>query len=319
MPANPNYSEILTTTIESRSRVLADNVTKNNALLNRLNQRGNVRTVSGGVTILQELEYAENATFTRYSGFDALSIAQSDVFSSAEYAWKQAAVAVVISGLEGDVQNAGPEAFINLLTSRLGNAERTMMNNLSLDAYSDGTADSGKQMGGLQLLVADSPASGTVGGIDRASNAFWQNYADATATTSSNIQSLMNTAFLATARGADQVDLIVADNNSYTDYWESLQAIQRITQANEGQAGFATLRYMGADVIYDGGIGGGAPTNQMYFLNTDFIFDRPHVSRNMVPLNPERFATDQDAMVRLIGWAGNMTMSNASLQGVLTG
>ena len=55
----------------------------------------------------------------------------------------------------------------------------------------------------------------------------------------------------------------------------------------------------------------------MYFLNCKYIFLRPHSSRNMVPLGEDRFATNQDAMVKLIGWMGNLCMSNASLQGVL--
>jgi hypothetical protein len=74
---------------------------------------------------------------------------------------------------------------------------------------------------------------------------------------------------------------------------------------------------MGADVVFDGGYGGSAPSNHMYFLNTDYIFWRPHRDRNMVPLNPDRFAVNQDAMVKLIAFAGNMTTSNCFLQGVL--
>jgi hypothetical protein len=52
--------------------------------------------------------------------------------------------------------------------------------------------------------------------------------------------------------------------------------------------------------------------------NTKYIFWRPHARRNMVPLDPDRFSVNQDAMVRLIGWAGNMTLSNGFLQGILT-
>src|SRR4051812_47561069 len=104
--ASPNISEILTTTLEHRSKKLADNVTKNNALLYRLQKKGKVKPVSGGATIRQELEYAENGTFQRYSGYEVLNIAPSDVFTSAEFQWKQAAVAVTISGLE-QLQNSG--------------------------------------------------------------------------------------------------------------------------------------------------------------------------------------------------------------------
>jgi hypothetical protein len=59
---NTDFSEIVTTTLRNRSGKLADNVTENNALLMRLRKRGKVKTVSGGRTIVQELEYAENAT-----------------------------------------------------------------------------------------------------------------------------------------------------------------------------------------------------------------------------------------------------------------
>jgi len=58
--AFPNVTDIVATTIEARSRTLADNVTKNNALLSRLNERGNIRTVSGGSLIFEEISFAEN-------------------------------------------------------------------------------------------------------------------------------------------------------------------------------------------------------------------------------------------------------------------
>lgn len=39
----------------------------------------------------------------------------------------------------------------------------------------------------------------------------------------------------------------------------------------------------------------------------------------MVPLDPDRFSVNQDAMVKLIGWYGNFTISCSFLQGVLNG
>jgi hypothetical protein len=46
--AFPNVSDIVATTIENRSADIADNVTKNNALLSWIKDRGNVRPISGG-------------------------------------------------------------------------------------------------------------------------------------------------------------------------------------------------------------------------------------------------------------------------------
>ena len=313
--ASPNLSEVVTTTLQHRSKKLADNVTKNNALLYRLNSKGNVKTVPGGRTIVQELEYQENGTFTRYAGYDSVSIAPSDTFTAAEYDWKQAAVAVSISGLE-QLMNSGPDAVIDLLESRIKNAEKTMMNNIAVDCYSDGTASGSKQIGGLQLLVADTPTSGTVGGINRATWTFWRNIAVSTTFTSAQIQTGLNSAYVQTTRGKDQIDLWVADNTAWLAYLASLQTIQRITTDGMAQAGFQSLKFMGGDFVLDGGFGGGAPASHVYGLNTDYIYFRPHKDRNMVPLDPDRFSTNQDAMIKLIGFAGNMTLSNAFLQAV---
>jgi hypothetical protein len=221
---NPSstLTEIVTTTLRNRTGKLADNITKNNALLFRLRKRGNVKTVSGGRTIVQELEYAENGTFKRYSGYEALNISPSDVFTGAEYNYAQAAVAVSISGLE-QLQNTGEEAIIDLLESRIKNAEKTLVNNIALDCYSDGTADGGRQIGGLALLVSNTPTTGVVGGIDASTTvgSFWRNlkFSGVTdgggATTSANIQSYMNRLYVQLVRQTDKPDLIIADNNYF--------------------------------------------------------------------------------------------------------
>jgi hypothetical protein len=53
-------------------------------------------------------------------------------------------------------------------------------------------------------------------------------------------------------------------------------------------------------------------------LNTNYIFFRPHKERNFVPIGGERQAINQDAIVKLYGFAGNLTTSNRFLQGLLT-
>jgi hypothetical protein len=320
--ANPQTAgEIVTTTLRSRTGKAADNVTKNTALLMRLRKKGNVKPVTGGRTIMQELEYAENGTYKRYSGYEALNISPSDVFTYAEFNYAQAAVAISMSGLEM-IQNSGEEAIINLLAGRIKNAERTMTNNISGDIYSDGTADGGRQINGLQALVAATNTN-TVGGISASTYSFWRNVAFSSVTnggsaaTAANIQSYMNRLWIQLVRGNDKPDLMPADNNYYRYYLESLQAIQRIASTEMAEAGFESLKYMGADVVLDGGFGGSAPTNTMYMLNTDYLFFRPAAERNFVPLGDDRFAVNQDAMVKLIGFAGNMTTSNRFLQGIL--
>jgi hypothetical protein len=322
---NPSstLTEIVTTTLRDRTGEAADNVSKNNALLHRLRKKGKVKTVSGGRTIVQEIEYAQNGTFKRYAGYEVLNISPSDVFTGAEFNYAQAAVAISISGLEM-LQNSGKAAIIDLLEGRINNAEKTLVNNIASDIYSNGTADGGRQIGGLQLLVATTPTN-TVGGINAntTAGAFWANTAFSSLTnggspaTAANIQSYMNRVWVQQVRGADHPDLWIADNNYWRLYLESLQSIQRITDDEQAQAGFSSLKYMNSDVVLDGGYGGFAPTNTMYALNTDYIYFRPHEERNFAPFGEDRFAVNQDAMVRLVGFAGNLTVSNRALQAVL--
>jgi len=321
--ANPSITDIIATTIQNRSGVIADNVTRNNALLSRLRQRGNVKKFSGGNVIMQELSFAENGNAGWYSGYETLPVAAQDVISAAQYDIKQCAVPVTISGLE-QLQNAGKEQIIDLLEGRIAVAESTMANMIAQGIYSNGTGSGGKEITGLAAMVAVAPATGVVGGIDRNTWAFWRNQVfDATtdggaATTAANIQQYMNTLWAKMVRGTDRADLIVMDNAYWGMYMASLQAIQRFTSEMDANLGFVSVKFMDADVVLDGGLGGFMSSKQMYMLNTKYIFFRPHSARDMVPLSPKaRYSVNQDAEVQILAWAGNMAMSNASLQGVM--
>jgi hypothetical protein len=317
-----NVSDIVATTIQNRSRSIADNVTRNNALLSRLQQRGNIKPFGGGSSILQELSFAENGNAAFYSGYDQLPIAAQDVISAAEFSIKQLACPVVMSGLEM-LQNSGREAFIDLLESRINVAEATMANRLAQSIYSDGTGSGGKEITGLNAAVPSNPATGVYGGIDRATWTFWQSklydFSNAGVTpppTATEMQRGLNTLWASLVRGSDRPDLIVLDANYWGIYTASLQANQRFTDPAQGSLGFPSLKFMDADVVLDGGIGGYCPQNTGFMLNTKYLFLRPHRDRNMVSLSPgKRYATSQDAEVQILAWAGNLCSSGAQFQG----
>lgn len=319
--AFPNVSDIVATTIEQRSRKIADNVTDNNAFLKRVKQRGGERTFSGGRLIYEELSFAENVNAGWYSGYDTLPTAASDVISAAEFAIKQAAVPVVMSGLEM-LQNSGREALIDLLESRISVAESTMANLVAESMYSDGTGYGGKQLVGLEAAVPINPATGTYGGIDRATWTFWRPkvVSPGVALTSLNIRGYMTSLWTQLVRGADRPDLILADGTTWEAYQGTLTELVRFTSDDTAKLGFPSVKFMDADVVLDGGIGGNAVAKTMYFLNTKYLFFRPHSQRNMVPLSPNRrVPTNQDAEVQILAFAGNMTCSGSRYQGRLIG
>ena len=328
--ANSSVSDIIATNIQSRTGELADNVTNNNALLRKLKERGNVKNFSGGNVILQEIMYNDSTTnnTNSYSGYEVLNVGQNSPISAAQFSITQYASAISISGLEM-IQNSGKEAIIDLLDGRMSVAEAQLMNRIGGDVYLDGTGNSGKNLTGLGAAVPDAPSSGTYGGIDRATFSFWRSlkYSGVTdggsAVSASNIQGYMDALAVQLIRGTDKPDLIVADNNYYKLYLQSMQSIQRVTDSasSSAGAGFASLKYYGAgmasDVVLDGGVGSAATANHMWFLNTKYLFLRPHADRNFVPIGGERQAVNQDAIVKLIGWAGNITSSGPQFCGVL--
>jgi hypothetical protein len=314
------FSELVTTTFRNHSKEVADNVTKHNALFRKLSDNGKIRLEDGGLSIVQPLEYASNSTYQRYSGYDTLNINAVDVLSAAEYPWRQVAVNLAVSGLEMRT-NSGENRIINFVKAKVKNAQHSFANGLSTDLYSDGTASN--QINGLQALVADS-GTGTVGGINSGTYAFWQNVVQSAAAplqggsaitpSAATIESLMLPLWIKLTRGMDMPDLIVMSDDYYALYEQSQTSLKRYTSDENGKGGMVSLKYKSADVFFDSS--GGIPTSHAYFLNTNYIDLVVHQDANITMLDDVE-SINQDALVKMIIWQGNLAVANRSLQGVL--
>lgn len=315
-------SEIVATIGRSRTGKLADGTSNNNPVLRRLRTRGKIKPWRGGRTIMQEFHYSGNATWTRYRGYDPLNIQPSETIGSYEYDPKYAMLAVTVSGDEL-LMNQGEAELIDLVTSRIENAMAEGQNQLDADCCSDGTASGGKQVGGLQLLVASNPTTGTVGGVNRATytvarNQRYQALTDGGAVKSAtNITLYMDRLWIKQVRGADAPDIVLMSNEDFIFYEAAVQGLQRITTSTAGDLGFETYKYKGADVVPNG-MGGNIPANITYMLNTRHLFLRPHEERNLEQIGEARVPVNQDASINLIGFAGNMTCDWFPGQGILT-
>ena len=318
-----NITELVTTTLRNRDRFVADNVTNHNGLLRTMEDNGKIKNAGGGRDLTEPLLYNELAT-KFYDGFETFSIDTSqEVIDAAVYDWKQLGGFSFISGKE-KIMNREKWQAVSIAESRIDALIAGLRNKTGLSLYGLGTADGGKEFGGLRLLVADDPtAAGTVGGIDQVANPWWQNQHDfgTAAITAATILSRMNAMQLACTRGADQPDLIMADSDYFTAYWESLQANARFTSAKLADAGFRTLEFIGTPVVYDAQCATdltNAGAGRMYFLNTKYLCFRKA---------PERFFTTEDSRKIenadydvIPNWTmGNMTTNARFLQGVIGG
>lgn len=321
MKGNPNFGNLYSTSIDNYTDSLKDNYTKNSKLLEELKKSGNVKTEDGGVEILQNLEMAENGAYNRYDGAQAWDLESKKFATAASFARKKVAVTMVVTGSEL-MANEGKAKMIDLIAAKIKNGAKTLQNGLATDVYSDGS--DALQIGGLRYLVSDTPSSGIVGGIDPSDsdNTWWRNYKGTCTLATDNMPKVFNTAILSCTRNNDAPKAVFVDNAFYTAYFANLQATQRFV-STEGKGGFMELSINGLPIFCDQGIAaatmqGAIPANHAYFLNTDFLYLRPHVRRN--PAKKERVnSINQDLYSEAWLWAGNMTTSGRAFQGVVVG
>jgi len=315
-------------------KVLRDNISNHIALYRSMKENDGLESYSGGRSIVEEMSYAENATYQRYSNAQPLNTSLNTTITASEFSHKQIAIAVVMSGLEKRI-NSGPDGFIDLSASRYKIAEQSFLNNFEADLCSDGTADGGLQVGGLKAAVTTTPTSGVYGGIDRslAGGAFYRNLkfnttTDTTApapgagaTSASNIKDYYNYMMNQLRRGSDKPTIVLAGQGHYQALQSALFAMQRITAEKKGvDAGFGELEYLGVPVVMSGGVNFAGQTyiaaDRSYFLNTKYLKLRYHKDANMEPLEELR-SINAEVWCQLIIWMGNLTCSNARLQGVM--
>lgn len=311
------FTEMVTSTDRTWGSKVTDNVSKHNALLNILKKKSKIKTVSGGYEIAEPLEYAENSTYQRYSGYDALNTNGSDVITSVKYDYQQVALHVVASGREIRMNMGSKERMIDLVKARKSNALKTAANNFSIDVYSDGSLTN--QVNGLANLIQTN-GQGTVGGIDSATFTFWRNkFREITGTnayTKDTIVGEMNALWMPLTVGADKPDLIVFSQDLFAVYEASQQQLQRYADSELANAGFNTMKYKTANVVWDENTNFTTTAERGYFLNTDYLYLVQHKEAQWT-MDEEKRPTNQDAIVVPMYWMGNLVCTNRSRQGVL--
>lgn len=329
MAINPvaHYQQVLSMALEDRASGYQDLVSNSNALLAVMRRKGLWKEYSGP-RIRETLQIAK-PDGQWYSGYDFLNNAPIELFNDAYFTPKMVAVPVTLS-LEEILNNAGSNQVMDVMESYIEAAERSLRDLMDEAIHSDGTADGGKQLGGLKVAVPTVTNSGVYGGISRVDHAIWRTSTfDAhtaftgigTQVTKDTIRPMLNVIMTQRSRGRRGADLLLMSPEHYAAYDAATVAIQRINDENSlGKLGFTSLKYYGAgrtaEIVQDGGIGSNMPANTTYGLETDSLRLRYNPNRNfsklfegegMKPIN-------QDAIVQYIGWMGELTQVNPLFQ-----
>src|SRR5678809_1454654 len=317
------YQQILSMSLETRSKSYQDLDSNNNALYAVLKRKGLWQTYSGP-RIRQTLQIAKQ-TPQWYSGYDQLLNPALDLFNDAVFDPKMVVVPVILS-MQEILNNSGTNQLIDVYDAYISAAERTLEDAFDAGLYSDGTANGGKQITGLATAIPIVTNTGNYGGINRATAVQWQTKtydansmapALGTQVTATTIRPMLNYVMTKQSRGKDYADLLIMSPEHYAAYDAATVAIQRQTnETSMGKLGFSALEYIGggkrAEIVLDGGIGSNMPANTTFGINTDSFRVRYHPDRNFDKLfeGEGQMPIDKDAVAQFIGWMGEVTQVN---------
>lgn len=320
---NANYDALLSTTIANYRDTFADDLSKSFFLLYWLTTQDRQIEEDGGESIVVPLMYGKNQTVRSYDGYEVLDTTPQEGLTAAKYPWKQVAGSISISRKE-ERQNSGDSRIINLLDSKVQQAQISMRDSLNGMAYGDGTGNSSKDIFGLQLLVENGAAWGNLAGIDRsdALNTFWRNQWIGTVgafgnTVNSNGMTKMRTLYNSTSRGNEHPDFGVTTQTIFESFESCQVNNQRFVDSRIADANFELLKFKGMILGYDEQCTSTA-ADALYMLNSKYLAWVVDKETNLITTDFVR-PENQDAKVCQILLMANMVASNCARQGVMDG
>lgn len=310
-----NIGQLAATTLQKYRTTMADNIFKENVTLNHFMNNGGVDYEDGGRQIVSPLMYAENDTVMPFNGSDVLDTTPQEGIDAALYDWKMYNVAVSFTK-EDELKNSGRSAIIKLIKKKIMQAENSLKSRLNKDLFV-GAASNGKEITGLQTIVAN---SGTYGSIDSSVGTFWKSYVESTSTalTVAHIRTGRNTVNL--GEGGGKCSLMVTTQTLHEKYEGLLSATLQMNPTlpsketkRLGDAGFAALQFSGVPVVFDERV----PTGEFYFLNTTNLKLTIHKDANFEVIEKAEPA-NQHVMIRHIMVMLNTTVDRRASLGKLT-
>lgn len=335
------FESVLATTLDSYRASLEDNIFKSHPLYDMLRSKGMVIRQDGGASIIQPIIGEKNSTIAWYRGYDVINLTPQDPFSVAKYDWTQLGGSISIDRLTMR-KNSGRHQLINLVTALIQNAEESMIDKFMTSLYDAGRyneSQTSKQIAGLKAIVADSPNSYDVGGVDTSVNTFWQNKVEgngaanwtwvpdlgdspAAASGPKALAKLYNNC----SKGpGGSPDIALVGQYLFQEYEAGLHPFKRYNNEGPAAAGFDQLRFRGMTIFWDEYINSenvtaanAATAQELGFLiNSKYLMLVIDAQTDMILsdwLQPET----QDARTKHILWMGNLVTGRRKKHGHFT-
>lgn len=321
-----------------------DQIRVKRPLLDALNSRK--KSFPGSqLYVIATLRKQYGSVFQWFNGSQTVTYNKRNTLEQAKYPWRSAhdgfaidedrlaenGIAIRDGGRGGEASAAEWDRLVNILEEQNEVLDLGFDEKMSMSVHLDGSSSS-DAIGGIDLLVSTAPSTGTVGGIDRATNTWARNHAS-TGLTSATILDAMETAWRAATRSTGGVapDFIEAGAAFIDVYRAGLaSAGQQINyvggKPRDLDGGVGDLFFKGVPIVwnpeFDDNFGGAVSpvigwTKRCYMLNTRTIRLRPMEGHDKVVRKPPR-AYDRYEYYAAIVWRGALTCDQFNANAVLS-
>lgn len=302
---------------KSRKKLIMASV-RSNALMAWAFASDRVETEDGGYNITNPLTVGRNPNVTAYEYYDQLPVAQTNEFTTVSYTWSRVAGTVIISDQEED-ENTGDAMIFKLMKAKLDVLEESIKEKFSEYLYAVG---GGSDPLGLASLIPDDPTTGTLGGINRATENQWRTsaYVFAGGLDATNIEEAFDDILLDLTLKSDKPDLILVGRNIYRLYRAACRdkIVMNLSDTSNGKRmmdlGFGGMSHQNIPLVYDED----CPVNKAYFINSKYL--RLHILKGVnMKVKQLNSPWDTDASGSRVVWQGQWCLWRAyRTHGVLT-
>lgn len=301
---------VLVATLQKSRRKLIMASMRSNALMAWAFSNNRVEYEDGGRHITNPLTVGRNPNVASYEYYDQLPVNQTNEFTEIEYNWSRVAGTVIISDQEED-ENKGESVIFKLMKAKMDVLEESIKEKFSDYLYAAG---GGTDPLGLASLIPDDPTTGTLGGINRASETQWRtsSYNFAGALDATNIEEAFDDVLLDLTLKSDKPDLILCGRNIWRLYRAAVRdkIVFNLSETSNGKRmmdlGFTGMSHQNIPMLYDED----CPVNKVYFINSKYL--RLHILKH-VNMKVKKLSApwDTDATGSRVVWQGQYCLWRA--------
>lgn len=274
-----------------------------------------------------------------FEGDDTLTFTNPTPIKEVRYPWKMQHLGISMTTQEllkdgisitdtngaGVSKHSGRDLTViqNILEAKLEDMSEGFAKGMNTMLWLDGTQDT-LDVPGIRYLIAENPAVGVVGGIDRATQPLWRNIALTTANGTTQVTPATATSALIRKlqkqvrqlRRYGSPKFVILCGSAFMDAIED-EAYAKGTLTDTGfkdttevGIGMVSVRGLGT-FMYDPTLDDINKSKFAYFIDTNAIKLRPIEGEDMKRHNPAR-PHDKMVVYKSMTWAGGLSMSQAN-------